>query len=61
MKILNGCSFIKPTGIAMIEEEYNAKYVFETCLRARGGGWANFDDYNIVTFKVVDDHLEIEK
>ena len=42
MNILNECSFIKPENIAKIEEQYKATYVFETCLRARGGGWANF-------------------
>jgi len=42
MKILNECSFIKPKSIVDIEKMYNARYVFETCLRARGGGWANF-------------------
>jgi hypothetical protein len=42
MKILNECSFIKPETISYFEKEYSAKYVFETCLRAREGGWANF-------------------
>ena len=42
MKILNECSFIKPQSIVDIEKMYNARYVFETCLRAREGGWANF-------------------
>ena len=35
-------SFIKPESIAGIEERYNAKYVFESCLKSKSGGWANF-------------------
>lgn len=42
MKILNECSFLKPDGIAKVEEMYNAKYVFESCLKTRVGGWSNF-------------------
>jgi hypothetical protein len=42
MKILNESTIFGEKQIAIIEEKYNAKYVFETCLRARDGGWANF-------------------
>lgn len=42
MKLRNECSFIKPAGIRAIERDYNAKYVLETCLKAKDGGWANF-------------------
>jgi len=42
MTILNECSFLKPEGIRQIEQKYNATYVFECCLRAKDGGWANF-------------------
>jgi hypothetical protein len=42
MNILNQCSFLKPEGVKWIEEKYNATYVFESCLKNRDGGWANF-------------------
>lgn len=42
MKVNVKCSFLKEEGIKNIEKKYNAKYVLETCLRAKGGGWANF-------------------
>jgi hypothetical protein len=42
MKILNESTIFGEKQITIIEEKYNAKYVFETCLRARDGGWANF-------------------
>ena len=42
MIINNECSFIKPEEIANIEKQYRATYVFETCLRARDRGWANY-------------------
>ena len=42
MKIHNECSFVKPDGIAKVEQMYNAKYVFETCLKTRFGGWSEF-------------------
>ena len=42
MIINNECSFIKPEEIANIEKQYRATYVFETCLRARDGRWANY-------------------
>ena len=41
MKIHNECSFLKPEGIKFIEENYNAKYVFESCLKKKDGGWCN--------------------
>jgi hypothetical protein len=41
MTILNGCSFLKPEGIRQIEQKYNARYVFECCLKGREG-WVNF-------------------
>ena len=42
MKIHNECTFFKPEGITKIEEMYNAKYVFESCLKTKDGGWSNF-------------------
>lgn len=42
MKILNECSFLGPKQIAIIEEKYNAKYVFESCIKNSNGGWVNF-------------------
>ena len=42
MKIHNECTFLKPEGVAKVEQMYNAKYVFETCLKTRFGGWSEF-------------------
>ena len=42
VNILNECSFIKPEGINKIEEMYNAKYVFESCIKTKRDGWCNF-------------------
>ena len=42
MKIHNECTFMKPDGIAKMENMYNAKYVFESCLKTKDGGWSNF-------------------
>jgi hypothetical protein len=42
MKIHNESTFLKPDGIAKIENMYNAKYVFESCLKTRTGGWSNY-------------------
>jgi len=42
MKIDTKCSFIKPEMIDVFEREYKAKYLLETCLKARNGGWVNF-------------------
>jgi len=42
MNILNECSFLKPEGIAKVEEMYKAKYVFESCLKQTSGNWSNF-------------------
>ena len=42
MKIHNECTFLKPEGVAKVEEMYNAKYVFESCLKTKDGGWSNF-------------------
>lgn len=41
MNILNECTWLKPDGIAKIENMYNAKYVFESCLKLKDGGWCN--------------------
>jgi len=41
MKILNESSIYKPAGIKIVEDKMNAKYVCESCLRNRDGGWAN--------------------
>ena len=41
-KILNECSFISRDGIILIEKEYNAKYVFESCIKGLNGQWTNF-------------------
>lgn len=42
MNILNECTFLKPEGIYKIEDAYNAKYVFESCIKHKDGGWCNF-------------------
>ena len=41
MNIHNECTFLKPDGIAKVENMYNAKYVFESCLKTKDGGWCN--------------------
>lgn len=41
MKINTDCSFIKDEMIKVFEKEYNAKYVLETCLKYKDGGWVN--------------------
>jgi hypothetical protein len=38
-KILNESTLFEEKQIAIIEEKYNAKYVFESCCRARDGSW----------------------
>lgn len=42
MNIRNESIFLNPDGIAKIEKKYNAKYVFESCLKHKDGEWANF-------------------
>lgn len=42
MKIHNDSTFLKPDAIAKIENMYNARYVFESCLKTRDGGWCNY-------------------
>ena len=40
MNIHNECTWLKPDGIAKVENMYNAKYVFESCLKTKSG-WCN--------------------
>lgn len=42
MKIHNECTFLKPDGIAKMENMYRATFVMESCLKTKDGGWANF-------------------
>lgn len=42
MKIHNECTFLKPDGIAKMENMYKATFVMESCLKTKDGGWANF-------------------
>ena len=42
MKILNECTFLKEKDINGIEKKYNAKYVFEACIKDIKGKWLNF-------------------
>ena len=42
MRILTDCSFLSEKQIEKIEEYYNAKYVFESQLKLRGGDWSDF-------------------
>jgi len=42
MKILNECTFLKEKDINGIEEKYNAKYVFEACIKDTKCKWLNF-------------------
>lgn len=41
MKILTESSLLTEKAIEIIEQKMNAKYVFETCLKNRDGGWVN--------------------
>jgi hypothetical protein len=42
MRLLNECSFINSAGIEKLEKAYNAKYIFESCLKGRDDTWLNF-------------------
>ena len=42
MKIMNGCSFMSDDTIELIEKKYDAKYVFETCIKNKSDHWYNF-------------------
>ena len=42
MRVNTDCSFLKPDTIKKIEQEYNGKYVLESCLKKKDGGWYNF-------------------
>lgn len=42
MKILNECSIFTDDTIKLIEEKFNVKYVFESCLKNTEGNWVNF-------------------
>ena len=41
MKIHNECTFLKPDGIAKVENMYKATFVMESCIKGKHG-WANF-------------------
>ena len=41
MKIHNECTFLKPDGIAKMENMYKATFVMESCIKGKHG-WANF-------------------
>ncbi len=41
MRILNESEIFSAENIAKIEEMKHAKYVCETCLKGKGGGWIN--------------------
>ena len=55
MKIHNESTFRRPDGIAKVENMYNAKYVFESCLKTRTGGWSN---YPVAIFYTEEAHPE---
>lgn len=42
MKVNTKSSFLKSEYIGKIEKEYNAKYVLESSLKSKDGGWFNF-------------------
>lgn len=42
MRVNTKSSFLKDESIEKIERHYKAKYVLESCLKAKDGGWANF-------------------
>ena len=41
IKIHNECSFLKPDGIAKMENMYKATFVMESCIKGKNG-WCNF-------------------
>lgn len=41
-KVNTTCSFLKEPMIKTIEEKFNVKYVFESCLKNVKGEWVNF-------------------
>jgi len=41
-KIHNECSFLSEKGIELVEKEYNAKYVFESCIKDTRGNWCDW-------------------
>jgi hypothetical protein len=41
MRINKDCSFLNPEAIKLIEERYNAKYVFESPLKDKKGNWTD--------------------
>ena len=41
MKIHNESRLFDAGGIAKIEEVYNGKYVFESCIKTKDGGWTD--------------------
>lgn len=42
MKINKESSFLNEKAIKKIEEQYNAKYVLESCIKNKNGGWCDF-------------------
>lgn len=42
MTEFNIVSFLTPESIALVEEKYKAKYIFDSSLKLSGGGWSNF-------------------
>jgi hypothetical protein len=42
MKIHNECTFLKPDGLAKVENMYKATFVMESCLKDKHGEWCNF-------------------
>ena len=42
MKIVNECKMFTLKQLKLIEEKYNGKFVFESCLKNKDGGWCNF-------------------
>ena len=42
MRIDNSCSILSKRAIDLVENKYNAKYVFESCIKNKSGQWYNF-------------------
>lgn len=40
MKILNEATWLKPAGIEKVEKFYEAKYLFESCVKTTTGNWS---------------------
>jgi hypothetical protein len=53
MRILKDCSFLNAESIKLVEEKYNAKFVFESPLKLPNGNWS---DESVAVFYTEEAH-----